>query len=259
MWAGGTAPRLKGTRNRSGARGATGIQARARRVASRGGRGSRRRPKASAETLPQCAGARAPAGHRGFGAAGRPAGGKAQRRAPSRRVDHGATSGVTSVRGLVAAMAAIGGAGTAAARSIQNHGLAAGRPRPGVAAVLEKVRRRARRFGDGHDLLRAHEWRKALLALRDQISQVAAMRGLPEGNLPGRLHRITHRLGLAIDCRVLRRVVKNKRWPGSLDDPARQFAAVLRKKQRHLLKRAWRSWGKLKPALRRLRGTVAVH
>lgn len=122
-----------------------------------------------------------------------------------------------------------------------------------LAAVLEhsvkKVRRTAKCFAGGSDLDRAHEWRKALVVLREQALYI-----FPAANpeIHHRLHQATNRLGRVMDCRVLIRLVKKKRWPASLGDASDKFAGRVRRQQRTWLKRAWRSWQKLKPLLRNL-------
>ena len=126
---------------------------------------------------------------------------------------------------------------------------------PALALAAKRVRQWARAARTSGDVASVHEWRKAVIVLREQMLVVKARLAPRAGAaaLASRLHDLASRLGEVMDCHVF-----EIRMRGGEVGPARAGRARLekfaRKRERRALRRARRAWPKLKRQLRRRMG-----
>jgi hypothetical protein len=128
------------------------------------------------------------------------------------------------------------------------------------AKRLKRRARAARR--SPRDVHAAHEWRKAAIVLREQVRVLRPVLGQEAADaLSARLHRLSHRLGQAIDQHLLIEHIGGRSWPVNLRGGLRQLERASQHERRRALKRAHQSWPKLRRQLRRelgkLRSSVA--
>ena len=128
------------------------------------------------------------------------------------------------------------------------------------AKRLKRRARAARR--SPRDVHAAHEWRKAAIVLREQVRVLRPVLGQEAADaLSARLHRLSHRLGQAIDQHLLIEHIGGRSWPVNLRGGLRQLERASQHERRRALKRADQSWPKLRRKLRRelgkLRSSVA--
>jgi CHAD domain-containing protein len=96
-----------------------------------------------------------------------------------------------------------------------------------------------------------HEWRKAVISLREQLYVLAPLLVPAHREVPVRLHGVARKLGAAGDWQMLIEVMRGSRWRGRA---ARgRGAAILRAQEQRerALREARREWAALQGALRR--------
>jgi hypothetical protein len=107
------------------------------------------------------------------------------------------------------------------------------------------------------DLQAAHEWRKAAIVLREQVRVLRPVLGAAKADaLHVRLHRLSHRLGQAIDHHLVTERISGRTWPVNLRRGLRQLKRASKHERRRALKRAHQSWPKLRRKLRRELGKL---
>jgi hypothetical protein len=116
----------------------------------------------------------------------------------------------------------------------------------------KRIRRRAKAARRApRDLAAAHAWRKATIVLREQVRVLRPALGLDVGDaLHARLHRLSHRLGQAIDHHLVVEHIGGRTWPVNLRQGLRRLEHASRHERRRALKRTHRSWPKLGRKLR---------
>ena len=101
------------------------------------------------------------------------------------------------------------------------------------------------------DLPAAHEWRKATIVLREQVRVLRPVLGAAMADaLYARLHRLSRRLGQAIDHHLVTEHIRGRTWPVNLRAGLRQLERAGKHERHRALKRAHQSWPKLKRKLR---------
>lgn len=115
---------------------------------------------------------------------------------------------------------------------------------------VKRVDRQAKRACGDHDRETAHEWRKKVVVLREQILVARTLLGAETDELHDGLKRLAHRLGEATDCRVFIAAVEKHRSPARFGDAPSKLIAVAQKKQKRALKRARKCWKKVRRMLR---------
>ena len=116
---------------------------------------------------------------------------------------------------------------------------------------VKRVDRQAKRACRDHDRETAHEWRKQVIVLREQILVARTLLGAKTDELHDGLKKLAHRLGEATDCQVFIAAAEKHRWPDRFADAPSKLIAVAQKKQKRALKQARRCWKKVRRGLRR--------
>lgn len=96
-----------------------------------------------------------------------------------------------------------------------------------------------------------HEWRKAVIVLREQLYVLGPLLSRPQRRLPQRLHELSRRLGAVGDCRMVISAAAAIRVP--FEASAGRGPLIVRAQERRdkAIREAARLWLALKPALRR--------
>ncbi len=123
----------------------------------------------------------------------------------------------------------------------------------GLARAARRVRKRARRAACNCDDLKcAHEWRKSVLLLRDQLA-VGAPPGKPRAaKLHARLRRIGHLLGRAVDYTLFIAALEKRAARKSQEQASAKLKELAVKKRARALRCAHKAW----PHAKRLLGAV---
>lgn len=145
---------------------------------------------------------------------------------------------------------------SAARRAVHvlNHAhLSNGEVQRGLARAVRRVRKRAHRAACHCDDLRcAHEWRKSVLLLRDQLAILAPPARSRAAKLHARLRRVGHLLGRAVDYTLFIATLEKVAPRKSQKRAGAKISEFAAKKRSHALGRAHEEW----PDAKRLLGAV---
>jgi len=129
------------------------------------------------------------------------------------------------------------------------------RLRPGLVSLdleaslrrsLRRVRKQAKRARAGQTIEVAHEWRKRVIALHEQVRILRPLLGPEADELHARLKQLARRLGVATDYRVVLAAMKKWRSSDATGGAAAKLVALVGQKQKRALKRARKCWRKTK-------------
>jgi hypothetical protein len=101
-----------------------------------------------------------------------------------------------------------------------------------------------------NDIATAHEWRKAVIVLREQIAVVRPLLG-SEGDAFEYLRELSRRLGRALDIQVLCVAAKRRRWPVAESKARHELNILLREKRKRALAKARKLWPEVRCVLER--------
>lgn len=116
-----------------------------------------------------------------------------------------------------------------------------------LAKASKRVRRRAKAAAETRDVALAHEWRKAVIVLREQMLVTKLLLAPKSARLATRLHDLASRLGRALDYSVFESRIRRR----AAGRPGGRVEKFGRRRQRRALRHARRDWPKLKRQLRR--------
>ncbi|HWA85312.1 MAG TPA: CHAD domain-containing protein [Opitutus sp.] len=112
----------------------------------------------------------------------------------------------------------------------------------------KRVCRRARRAAEKRDIGSMHEWRKAVIVLREQLHIVRPLLEAEELCLGGKLHKLARRLGKATDYNVLKRQVESG---GDGRAVRRRLRSAAMERRGRAMRKAREKWPKVRRALRK--------
>ena len=115
-----------------------------------------------------------------------------------------------------------------------------------LARSVRRLRKRELDASAGGESAALHEWRKAVIVLREQFNVLRPLRPQPQQCLAGQLHRVARKLGAAQDCHLL--IVAAQRTRTSAGR-AQLVSCAVQEWQRAVA-RARHHWAKVWPALR---------
>lgn len=119
-----------------------------------------------------------------------------------------------------------------------------------LARSARRVRRRAHGARKSNHFAARHEWRKAVIVLREQVLVADPLLGRETTALHARLHDLAHELGRLTDLHVLAERSEEHDWPKALRGAHRRLRHFIRRKSRRAEARAWKCWTPLKAELR---------
>ncbi|HWA08476.1 MAG TPA: CHAD domain-containing protein [Opitutaceae bacterium] len=102
----------------------------------------------------------------------------------------------------------------------------------------KRIRRCAKAARREKDIPSAHEWRKAVIILREQVRVLRPLLGSEAAHLQADLHRLAHRLGQAIDLHVFLIHVQGRSWPTNLRKGMKRLARRGKRERGRALRRA---------------------
>jgi hypothetical protein len=124
-----------------------------------------------------------------------------------------------------------------------------------IAAALrrsaDRVCKRVRRVKGKHRLTLAHDWRKSIQILHDQLI-AAPPAGVEVENVVSGLKAIAHELGTSADCTAVIQAVKKRHWADATGNGPKKLIAAVRKKQKKAIRSAFKGWRKVRPVIRKL-------
>lgn len=96
-----------------------------------------------------------------------------------------------------------------------------------------------------------HEWRKAVIMLREQLYVLRPLLSRPQRGLPLRLHELARRLGAVGDWRMVIKAMVGTHAHVEVSTGRGRLIAHAQERRHRAIKQACRQWVALKPALRR--------
>ena len=96
-----------------------------------------------------------------------------------------------------------------------------------------------------------HEWRKAVIVLREQLHVLRPLLSRPQRGLPRRLHELSRRLGAVGDWRMVINAMVGTHAHVEVSTGRGHLIAHAQDRRHQAIKQACRQWVALKPALRR--------
>ena len=117
---------------------------------------------------------------------------------------------------------------------------------------VKRVRRHARKALASNEIETAHDWRKAVIILREQVMVLRPLLGSEVSVLRAQLQELARRLGKAADFNLFAEAVRDRNLPGELAKTRSRLEAVTRSKGDRAIKNARKRWPKVRRALRNI-------
>lgn len=117
---------------------------------------------------------------------------------------------------------------------------------------VKRVRRHARKALASDEIETAHDWRKAVIILREQVIALRPLLGSEASVLRAQLQELASRLGKATDFNIFAEAVRDRNLPGDLAKTRSRLKAVARSKVERAIKNARKRWPKVRRALQKL-------
>lgn len=112
----------------------------------------------------------------------------------------------------------------------------------------KRVCQRAKTAAARRNIVCTHEWRKAVIVLREQLHVVRPFLGDDEARVCGELHRLARRLGKATDYHVLKRALESG---GPTRGARRRVDGEATARRGQAMRKARKMWPKVRRALRK--------
>jgi CHAD domain-containing protein len=116
---------------------------------------------------------------------------------------------------------------------------------------VKRVRRHARKALASNEIEIAHDWRKAVIILREQVMVLRPLLGSEASDLREQLRELARRLGKATDFNLFAEAVREQNLAGELAKTRSRLAAATRSKRERAIKNARKRWPKVRRALRK--------
>ena len=115
---------------------------------------------------------------------------------------------------------------------------------------MKRVRRHARKALASDEIETAHDWRKVVIILREQIMVLRPLLGSEASVLLEQLKELARRLGKATDFNLFAEAVRDRNLPSELAKTHSRLMALARSKRERAIKNARKRWPKVRRALR---------
>ncbi len=117
--------------------------------------------------------------------------------------------------------------------------------RRGLERAARRVCKRARTAREDGEIASAHEWRKAVIVLREQALVTRNGCGKKRRKIAARLDRLAHWLGKAMDYEVFLKMAE--------PEATGRLGRIAKVKRRRALEKAWTCWPKMRRWLREMK------